>query len=97
MPAAFSSDLKERIVQLYLTGDHTMEEITILLGVSIGLVSKVVNLYLQHGQVTDPSSKRTGRPKTLDDEDLRYITEILRANSSLYLDEIQSKLESVRD
>ncbi|KAJ7488780.1 hypothetical protein B0H11DRAFT_1674212, partial [Mycena galericulata] len=97
MPAEISIDLKKRIVKWYLEDEHTMEEIVDLAGVSLGLVSKTVNLYLEHGQVNNPSSKRTGRPRTLNDGDRDYIVGILVANPTLYLDEIQSKLQSVRN
>ncbi|KAJ7230134.1 hypothetical protein GGX14DRAFT_485920, partial [Mycena pura] len=38
-----------------------------------------------------------GRPCTLNEGGIAYIQEILCANPTLYLDEIQSKLASVRN
>ncbi|KAJ7209114.1 hypothetical protein GGX14DRAFT_364817 [Mycena pura] len=96
MPAEISSDLKMRIVKWYLHDDYSMEDIVDLAGVSLGLISKTISLYQQYGQVTNPLSLRTGRPKTLNEGDLRYLEEILRANPSLYLDELQLKLRLVR-
>ncbi|KAJ7933533.1 hypothetical protein B0H13DRAFT_1523075, partial [Mycena leptocephala] len=94
-PSEISSDLKERIVKWYLQDGQTMEEIRDLAGVSLGLVHKTIELHRKYGQVTDPFSKRTGRPPTLNAADLRYLEAILEANSTLYLDEIQSKLSTV--
>ncbi|KAJ7179953.1 Homeodomain-like protein, partial [Mycena crocata] len=92
MPAEYSSDLKARIVKLYLKDGHTMDEVAVIARVSIGLVSKTVNLYREFGQVSHPFRHRTGRPRTLDPGDLDYIEAIIEANPTLYLDEIQLKL-----
>ncbi|KAJ7240910.1 hypothetical protein C8J57DRAFT_1143218, partial [Mycena rebaudengoi] len=72
-----------------------MEEVADLAHVSLGLVSKTVNLYLEYGQVNNPFSNRTGRPRTLNEGDTKYIEEILRTDPTLYLDEIQAKLQSL--
>ncbi|KAJ6600602.1 hypothetical protein DFH09DRAFT_837082, partial [Mycena vulgaris] len=74
-----------------------MQEIADLARVSIGLVSNTIRLYNEFGQVTNPFSRRTGRPRTLNDGDLDYLAAILLANPSLYLDELQFKLGSVRN
>ncbi|KAJ7114389.1 hypothetical protein C8R44DRAFT_676254, partial [Mycena epipterygia] len=92
MSAQISVDLKECIIKWYLDDEYTMEEIVDLAGVSLGLVSKTVNLFRDYGQVTNPLSNRTGRPRIMNEGDLRYIEEILRVNPTLYIDEIQSKL-----
>ncbi|KAJ6559041.1 hypothetical protein DFH09DRAFT_845754, partial [Mycena vulgaris] len=95
---AISIDLKERIIGWYTGEDkYTMEEIVDLADVSIGLVSNTVNLYRQYGQVTNPFSHCTGCPRIMNEGDFHYIEEILRVNPTLYIDEIQSKLESVRE
>jgi len=95
--SSVSSDLKERIVEWYIEDEYTMREITDLAGVSLGLVHKTIPLHNEYGQVTNPFSQRTGRPRTMNEGDIAYIQEILRANPTLYLDEIQSKLSSVRN
>ncbi|KAJ6566207.1 hypothetical protein B0H19DRAFT_858584, partial [Mycena capillaripes] len=59
-------------------------------------VSKTINLYREDGQVNNPFSRRTGRPRKIDAGDIAYIEAILHANPTHYLDEIQSKLASVR-
>ncbi|KAJ6608174.1 hypothetical protein B0H10DRAFT_1690191, partial [Mycena sp. CBHHK59/15] len=92
MPTAISSDLKERIVQWYLEDTYTMQDIATMAHVSIGLVSKTISLHRDFGQVVNPFSCRTGRPRTLNDGDLDYLAAILHANPGLYLDELQFKL-----
>ncbi|KAJ7715687.1 hypothetical protein B0H16DRAFT_1265674, partial [Mycena metata] len=96
MPERLSSDLKDRIVKWYFDDNLTMRDIVSLADVSLGLVSKTITLYCEYGQVTNPNSRRTGRPRLLSDGDENYIRAILAANPTLYLDEIQSKLASVR-
>lgn len=97
MPTAVSSDLKERIVQWYHEDTYTMQDIATLARVSIGLVSKTIRLHREFGQVVNPFSRRTGRPRTLNDGDLDYLAAILLANPGLYLDELHFKLGSVRN
>ncbi|KAJ7104885.1 hypothetical protein C8R44DRAFT_746145 [Mycena epipterygia] len=54
MPTAVSSDLKECIVQWYLEDTYTMQDISTLAHVSIGLVSKTISLHHEFGQVVNP-------------------------------------------
>ncbi|KAF8958306.1 hypothetical protein BDZ97DRAFT_1587706, partial [Flammula alnicola] len=56
---------------------------------SIGLVSKVFHNFREHGQVNNPFTKHTGRPSTVEDGDIEYISALLDVNPVLYLDEIQ--------
>ena len=42
-------------------------------------------------------SSRTGRPSAVEDADIEYISNLLEANPVLYLDELQSRLLSVRN
>ncbi|KAJ7189623.1 hypothetical protein GGX14DRAFT_304980, partial [Mycena pura] len=92
-----SSDLKEQIVKWYMEDEpeYSMCNVANLAGVSLGLVHKTVSLHNEYSQVTNPFSRRTGRPRTMNEGDIAYVQEILRANPTLYLDEIQSKLASV--
>ncbi|TBU58290.1 hypothetical protein BD310DRAFT_819829 [Dichomitus squalens] len=88
MPATISADFKERIVCLYLEENWTMRQISETIKVSTGLVSKVVALYHTYGTVIDPTKQRTGRPRAVNEDATQYLTEILRANPNMYLDEI---------
>ncbi|KAJ6609966.1 hypothetical protein B0H10DRAFT_1656115, partial [Mycena sp. CBHHK59/15] len=75
---AISVDIKEQIVKWYLKDELTMEEIADRAEVSLGLISKTINLYRQYGQVTNPFGLRAGCPKLLNNGDLAYLEEILR-------------------
>jgi transposase len=95
MTRALSTDLKQRIINWYLNDGMDMEEITDLASVSIGLVSNVVSLYCQYGQVSNPFGHRPGHPSYLNADDILYTETILQANPGLYLDEIQENLAVV--
>jgi len=50
----------------------------------------------EFGQVNNPFKCYTGHPSSLTKDDLNFISMILSANPSHYLDEIQQKLEAVQ-
>ena len=91
-----SSDLKERVVSLYFSGNMSMREVADLLNVSLGLVYNVISCYRAFGQVNNPWPQSYGRHRILDDGDLSFIRELIHAQPSIYLDEIQYKLSVVR-
>jgi transposase len=96
MTPALSDDLKMRIVSWYFEDGLTYREICDRANCSIGLISKVMSNYSVHGRVTNPFSKRTGRPTKIQDGDVEYISSLIEANPVLYLDEIQHRLLSTR-
>ncbi|KAJ6622610.1 hypothetical protein B0H10DRAFT_2214249 [Mycena sp. CBHHK59/15] len=83
MPAEISSGLKDRIVKWCFEDDYTVQQITNLAGVSLGLISNTIALHRQYGQVTNPFCNRFGRPRILNDGDLAYLAEILRVSISV--------------
>ena len=92
MVAAYSPDLRERIVQFYYRG-RTMREVADVFNVSLGFVHHVVNLYRTHGQATDPYPQpRCGHRRTLTFEHENYIRDLVEVKPSIYLDKIQEKL-----
>ena len=97
MPAPLSNDLKDRVVKWYYEDQETMKEIATHARCSIGAVSNILRLYWEYGKVKDPFRQRTGRPSKLSEADLRFLDAVVVANPSLYLDEIQKKLEDVRE
>jgi hypothetical protein len=62
---------------------------------SVGLVHNVLCNHWEFGQVTNPFKRYTGQSLYLTDNDLTFIYTALKANPSLYLDEIQMKLHDV--
>jgi len=97
MAAAMSVDLKERIVAWYLQDGLTYRDITKLADCSIGHVSNVMSNFRNFGQVNNPFSCRTGRPSVIQAGDITYISSLLSANPTLYLDELQTRLSTTRD
>ncbi|KAI0083391.1 hypothetical protein BDY19DRAFT_900392 [Irpex rosettiformis] len=91
-----SNDLKRRIVSWYFIEKRTEAWISRHANVSVGLVSKVVNNYRRHGDVSYPLSHSRGRQSTLDDGDLQYIRAVFQMRGTSYLDELQTKLQTVR-
>lgn len=95
MIAAYSSDLRERIVRFYHEG-QTMREVAETFNVSVGIVHHFVDLHRKYGQVTDQYAQpRRGR-KILTCADEDYIHALIEARPSIYLDEIQEKLVTER-
>lgn len=95
MVAAYSPDLRGRIVQYYHQGE-TMRTVADTFNVSVGFVHHVVDLHRKYGQITDPYAqpRRGHRILTLADED--YIRTLVEARPSIYLDEIQEELLTER-
>ena len=54
MVAAYSFDLRERVVWQFYYQGQTMREVADVFNVSVGFVHHVVNLYGKYGLVTDP-------------------------------------------
>jgi len=60
-------------------------------------VYKILALYREYGQVTNPHARPRGRPRALDMTVLNYMSALLDANPTLYLDELQEKIFDVHD
>jgi len=96
MTPALSDDLKRRILTWYMEDGCTYREICALAQCSIGTVAKVMKNYHEFGELKNPFTKRTGRPRMVNEGDVQYIFSILDANPVLYLDEIQQRLNAAR-
>jgi transposase len=92
MCPAISMNLKKHIVCWYHNEQMTMEEIAELASVSVGLVSKFINLHRHYNQVTDPYTLWNACPSYFNLGDKKYLGTIIEANPSLYLDEIQERI-----
>lgn len=98
MAPPLSDDLKRRIYHWYTTEDNIiMKDCAQRAGCSIGSVAKVMKNIRDFGTVSNPLSKHTGRPRVADDGDDLYIREIIKSRPTIYLDELQIKLETVRN
>ncbi|KAJ7066662.1 hypothetical protein C8F01DRAFT_952262, partial [Mycena amicta] len=97
MPAKLSADLKQHIAAMNLEDGIKMADIAKSQRVSIGLVSKVVGHVHQYGGIENPFVKLTGVKPVLNNEDQAFLRVLHEANATLYLNEIQEKLLSVRN
>jgi len=91
-----SQDLRERIVEWYLDGRDT-NEIAELAGCSRRTVFEIARLYREFGDVYNPHTRRRGRPRALNPGDITFLCSLLDATPTLYLDEIQDRLFSMRE
>ena len=80
MAAAYSKDLRERIVQAYKNGVGTVKQIAELFGVNRRSVDKYLAIDRETGDLTP--GKPTGRPAILTDENLSIIKKIVLTNPS---------------
>ena len=97
MMPSLSHDLKRRMVAWYFEEGLTYRAICEWAQCSIRLVSKVLHNFREHGEVTNPFTKRTGRPSMIEDADIEYISALLDANPLLYLNEIQRQMTAARN
>ncbi|KAJ3804510.1 hypothetical protein F5876DRAFT_2396, partial [Lentinula aff. lateritia] len=94
---AVSVDLKKCFYRWYTGEGLTIRDCAARAGCSVGLVAKVLKNMENHGMVINPFSKHTGRPRELDDGDVQYICQLLKAHPTIYLDEVQQKVESMQE
>ena len=91
MVAAYSSDLREKIVQCYRQGE-TMRSVAEIFNVSVGFVYYAVDPHRKYGQVTDPHAQPRSGHQILTSADEDYIRTPIEAIPSIHLDEIWDKL-----
>ena len=98
MPPPLSVDLKERIVKWYFEDGMTYQDICDQGRVSLGFVSNIIHNFREFNrQVNNPFQCYTGWPSYLNNEDMAFIESTLEANPSIYLDELQKKLEGTQN
>lgn len=72
-PQTLSTDLKEQIPALLYEQNKCLEEISVILGVSIRCVYNVLTIFTQHNSIIRPSNLPCGWHRKLSEEDLDYI------------------------
>ncbi|KIK94545.1 hypothetical protein PAXRUDRAFT_89884, partial [Paxillus rubicundulus Ve08.2h10] len=72
-------------------------EIALLAGCTERTIYTILRFHRDFGHVQNPFARKRGRPRALDQQDITYITSILDAHPSIYLDEIQERLFAARD
>lgn len=92
MTAPYSVDLRERVINLKLTGEYTNEEIAELLSISISSVKKYYRQYKNKESLIP--KKPGGRKPTIQAEDkaliMTYIADLPDATLKDYRDQLES-------
>ncbi|KAG1857095.1 hypothetical protein F4604DRAFT_1797222 [Suillus subluteus] len=91
MPAATSTQLRERVIVRYHEMHIPIDEIVILSGLSHATVYNILQLHNDHGSLHNPLILPSGRHRNLEAGDLIYIQGLLNANP-MFLDEIRDHL-----
>ncbi|KIM74247.1 hypothetical protein PILCRDRAFT_29030, partial [Piloderma croceum F 1598] len=97
MPVEMSVNLKQCIIDWYLVDQYTYHQIAGLADCSIGHVSNVMRNFQEFSQVKNPFSSHTGCPSQIETGDIVYLHALLEVNPALYLDELQTRLLSIRN
>ena len=93
MPRPYSTDLRWRVVWLYLAHNLDVTEISQLLSVSPSSVYRYVELFQRTGDVK-PRTYRHGPPKLLGDMEQLVLLRVILNNPGIYLSELQANLQS---
>ena len=88
-----SVDIRNHIIVWHFEEQKGAPEIAQLAGCSKSAVYKILALYREYGQVTNPHA----HPCALDMVVLNYMSALLDANPTLYLNELQEKILDVHD
>ena len=89
--AAFSMDLRERVIAAYDRGDGSTRELAELFGVSRAWISKLLRLRRERGSVAAIDYRPGPKPK-LTDKHIDRICELLAAEPDLTADEVRRRL-----
>lgn len=86
MPAAYSVDLRKRVLAAYKAGERTYEELAALFGVGRATVDRWIQLYRKTGSLT-PRAHGGGTPPRIDEAGEQELITILEASPDLTLEE----------
>jgi len=97
MTPPLSDQMRDRIVHWRYTENRSAAEIKDLAGCSLSTVYNVLDCHRRYNQTSNPYARTQGRSRALTMEDLNFLSALIDANPTLYLDEIQERLSDVRD
>lgn len=98
MPGAhLSREMKQCIVRWHYELDYGANEISKLANCSTSTVYDILQTWRQYGDVENLYRQSPGRRRCLDQHAINYISSLIQANPTLYLDEIQHDLEAALD
>ena len=97
MAPQITQQLHEQIIFWQYQEYKTVSKISSLIGCTEKTVLNILHLYRNFGQVNNLYKHERGRPRVINTGDMNYISSILEANPTLYVDEIQQRLFEARD
>lgn len=97
MVPTLSQEMRRNIVIWRFQLQKTGREIAALANCSEATVWEVLRLHREYGQVTSPNAQRRGRARILETADVQFLSSLLLANPTLYLDELQEQLSKTRN
>lgn len=92
MPCPTSVDLRQCIITWYHTCGWSHKRIARTASASLRTVANILVVHRTYGQTTRPILRLTGPHRLLDTDDLHYITSLVAARPTLFVNEIQRLL-----
>jgi transposase len=89
---AYSLDLRERVVNAYLEGEGSIEEIARQFNVGQTFVKKMLRQKRETGSV-DPLPHGGGKKPSLKEKERRILTDKVKADADISLSELKEHLE----
>lgn len=86
----YSNDLRQRVVDVYESGEESLRSISERFVVGLSFVRNVIKRYRETGRV-DPKPHSGGRQPLIDDEGLEILRTVLSSDPGLTLKELQKK------
>ena len=87
-----STEMQKWMVVWHTELGKSTAEITELAGCSEHTVQEVLQLHRESGNIHKTFAQPHGSPQSLNQGDITYISSLLNANPTLYLDELQIRL-----
>lgn len=92
-----SQEQRESIVRWAHIDQLPVVDIAALAGCSSATVYRILQIYNETGQTSNPLAQSAGRPRTLTTDDINYIHSVVTSRPAIYLDELQEQLFAARD
>jgi transposase len=89
---AYSLDLRQRVLQAALSGDHTIAEVAQLFGVGTAFVNKMLRLH-RAGEALTPRPHGGGYPARLLPRHEKLLRAQVRRQQDATLEELRARLE----
>jgi transposase len=93
MGAAYSVDLRRKVIQACERGTASQAEVARFFGVSLSFVEKLLRLHRRTGAL-EPDRKRAGRPAQIDADACTHVQRWLQEQNDLTLAELADRLQA---